>query len=112
MENRKVKRKETDTSTAFLDSLKHLTDIPELAFNSTNQLITLSNLETLEYFNVFQRLKVAERDKLVCRIECQLRNICQMFKGIQKSGRSISLLSFHFAVFHLSTYLNRSIFPE
>ena len=54
MENRKEKRKETDTSTAFLDSLKHLTDIPELAFNSTNQLITLSNLETLEYIEVNQ----------------------------------------------------------
>lgn len=54
MENRKEKRKETDHSPAFLDSLKHLTDIPELAFNSTNQLITLSNLETLEYIEVNQ----------------------------------------------------------
>ncbi|HWR75449.1 MAG TPA: PAS domain S-box protein [Bacteroidales bacterium] len=54
MENRKEKRKETDASPAFLDSLKHLTDIPELAFNSTNQLITLSNLETMEYIEVNQ----------------------------------------------------------
>jgi PAS domain S-box-containing protein len=54
MENRKEKRKETDHSPAFLDSLKHLTDIPELAFNSTNQLITLSNIETLEYIEVNQ----------------------------------------------------------
>jgi PAS domain S-box-containing protein len=54
METRKEKRKETDASPAFLDSLRHLTDIPELAFNSTNQLITLSNLETMEYIEVNQ----------------------------------------------------------
>ncbi|MEZ4999033.1 MAG: hypothetical protein R2758_16830 [Bacteroidales bacterium] len=37
-----------------LASLKHLADIPELAFNSTNQLITLSNLETQKYIEVNQ----------------------------------------------------------
>ncbi|MCU0457557.1 MAG: PAS domain S-box protein [Bacteroidales bacterium] len=53
-----VKRKETvndsETSPAYLTSLKHLADIPELAFNSTNQLITLSNLETQKYIEVNQ----------------------------------------------------------
>ena len=54
MENRKEKPRKSDTSPALLASLKHLADIPELAFNSTNQLITLSNLETQEYIEVNQ----------------------------------------------------------
>ncbi len=39
---------------AHLTSLAQLSDIPELAFNSTNQLITLSNLETGSYIEVNQ----------------------------------------------------------
>jgi PAS domain S-box-containing protein len=54
MENRKEKTRDTDISPAFLASLKHLADIPELAFNTTNQLITLSNLETQQYIEVNQ----------------------------------------------------------
>jgi len=52
MENRTEKTRDTDPSPAFLASLKHLADIPELAFNTTNQLITLSNLETQQYIEV------------------------------------------------------------
>jgi PAS domain S-box-containing protein len=54
MENRTEKTRNTDPSPAFLASLKHLADIPELAFNTTNQLITLSNLETQQYIEVNQ----------------------------------------------------------
>ena len=54
MEKRKEKVTESETSPAYLASLKHLADIPELAFNSTNQLITLSNLETQKYIEVNQ----------------------------------------------------------
>ena len=45
---------ESEITTAFEASLKLLSDIPELAFNTTNQLITLSNLETQEYIEVNQ----------------------------------------------------------
>jgi PAS domain S-box-containing protein len=48
------KSKESEITSTFKASLKHLADIPELAFNSTNQLITLSNLETQEYIEVNQ----------------------------------------------------------
>ena len=54
MENRKEKHRKSDSSPSFTASLKHLADIPELAFNSTNQLITLSNLETQQYIEVNQ----------------------------------------------------------
>ncbi len=54
MENRKEKPRKSDSSPSFTASLKHLADIPELAFNSTNQLITLSNLETQQYIEVNQ----------------------------------------------------------
>jgi PAS domain S-box-containing protein len=54
MEKRKVTVNESGNSPAYLTSLKHLADIPELAFNSTNQLITLSNLETQKYIEVNQ----------------------------------------------------------
>lgn len=54
MENRKEKSRKSDQSSPFPASLKYLTDIPELAFNSTNQLITLSNLETQQYIEVNQ----------------------------------------------------------
>ncbi|MRR19577.1 PAS domain S-box protein [bacterium] len=54
MENRKEKTRKSDNSSVFPASLKHLADIPELAFNSTNQLITLSNLETQQYIEVNQ----------------------------------------------------------
>ena len=45
---------ESEITTAFEASLKLLSEIPELAFNTTNQLITLSNLETQEYIEVNQ----------------------------------------------------------
>jgi len=54
MENRKEKPRESDPSSIFPASLKNLSDIPGLAFNSTNQLITLSNLETQQYIEVNQ----------------------------------------------------------
>jgi PAS domain S-box-containing protein len=54
MEKRKDPVNEPENSPAYLTSLKHLADIPELAFNSTNQLITLSNLETQKYIEVNQ----------------------------------------------------------
>ncbi|MBE0673662.1 MAG: PAS domain S-box protein, partial [Bacteroidales bacterium] len=54
MENRKEKPRESDPSPVFPASLKTLSDIPGLAFNSTNQLITLSNLETQQYIEVNQ----------------------------------------------------------
>lgn len=54
MEKKKETVNDSETSPAYLTSLKHLADIPELAFNSTNQLITLSNLETQKYIEVNQ----------------------------------------------------------
>ncbi len=54
METRKEKTRKSDPQPAFVVSLKHLADIPELAFNTTNQLITLSNLETQQYIEVNQ----------------------------------------------------------
>ena len=54
MEKRKEPVNEPENSPEYLTSLKHLADIPELAFNSTNQLITLSNLETQKYIEVNQ----------------------------------------------------------
>ena len=46
--------KESEIKTASEVSLKLLADIPALAFNTTNQLITLSNLESQEYIEVNQ----------------------------------------------------------
>jgi PAS domain S-box-containing protein len=54
MEKKKEKVNDEETSPSYLTSLKRLADIPELAFNSTNQLITLSNLETQKYIEVNQ----------------------------------------------------------
>ncbi|MDX9773330.1 MAG: PAS domain S-box protein [Bacteroidales bacterium] len=54
MEKTKEIINSSDPSTPNLASLKHLADIPELAFNSTNQLITLSDLETQKYIEVNQ----------------------------------------------------------
>jgi PAS domain S-box-containing protein len=54
MEKRKEPVNEPENSPEYLTSLKYLADIPELAFNSTNQLITLSNLETQKYIEVNQ----------------------------------------------------------
>jgi len=54
MDKRKEKVNDPDPSPEYLTSLRHLADIPELAFNSTNQLITLSNLETQKYIEVNQ----------------------------------------------------------
>ena len=46
--------KESEITTTSEVSLKLLAEIPELAFNTTNQLITLSNLESQEYIEVNQ----------------------------------------------------------
>ena len=46
--------KESGITTTSEVSLKLLAEIPELAFNTTNQLITLSNLESQEYIEVNQ----------------------------------------------------------
>ncbi len=54
MEKRKESVNEPEHSAEYLTSLKYLAEIPELAFNSTNQLITLSNLETQKYIEVNQ----------------------------------------------------------
>jgi PAS domain S-box-containing protein len=54
MEKTKEITNDYDNTPSFLTSLKHLADIPELAFNSTNQLITLSDLETEKYIEVNQ----------------------------------------------------------
>ncbi|MRR21570.1 PAS domain S-box protein [bacterium] len=54
MEKRKEPVNEPENSPEYLTSLRHLAEIPELAFNSTNQLITLSNLETQKYIEVNQ----------------------------------------------------------
>ncbi len=54
MEKTKEITNDPDNTPSFLTSLKHLADIPELAFNSTNQLITLSDLETEKYIEVNQ----------------------------------------------------------
>jgi PAS domain S-box-containing protein len=54
MEKRKDPVNEPENSPEYLTSLRHLAEIPELAFNSTNQLITLSNLETQKYIEVNQ----------------------------------------------------------
>lgn len=54
MEKRKERVTDPEESPAYLTALKHLADIPELAFNTTNQLITLSNLETQKYIEVNQ----------------------------------------------------------
>lgn len=52
MEKRKETVNESENSPDYLTALKNLADIPELAFNTTNQLITLSNLETQKYIEV------------------------------------------------------------
>ncbi len=54
MENRKEKTRESDSSQIIPSSPRQLADIPELTFNSTNQLITISNLETQQYIEVNQ----------------------------------------------------------
>lgn len=52
--SRKEPVNEPEHSEEYLTSLRNLAEIPELAFNSTNQLITLSNLETQKYIEVNQ----------------------------------------------------------
>ncbi|MGB3924459.1 MAG: PAS domain S-box protein, partial [Bacteroidales bacterium] len=54
MEKRKEPVNEPEHSEEYLTSLRNLAEISELAFNSTNQLITLSNLETQKYIEVNQ----------------------------------------------------------
>ncbi len=54
MDKNKSTGSKSGASQSHLTSLAHLSDIPELAFNSTNQLITLSNLETEKYIEVNQ----------------------------------------------------------
>ena len=54
MEKRKESVNEPEHSTEYLTYQRHLAEIPELAFNSTNQMITLSNLETQKYIEVNQ----------------------------------------------------------
>ncbi|MDX9730053.1 MAG: hypothetical protein RBT50_12375, partial [Bacteroidales bacterium] len=54
MEKRKETVNNPEGTPDYLASLKHLAEIPELAFNTTNQLITLSNLETQKYIEVNQ----------------------------------------------------------
>lgn len=52
MEKRKESVDKSESSPDYLTALKNLADIPGLAFNTTNQLITLSNLETQKYIEV------------------------------------------------------------
>ncbi len=54
MEKRTEKTLDPDLSSGSADSIAQLSDIPEIAFNATNQLISLSNIETQEYIDVNQ----------------------------------------------------------
>jgi PAS domain S-box-containing protein len=54
MEKRTEKTLDPALSSGSADSIAQLSDIPEIAFNATNQLISLSNMETQEYIDVNQ----------------------------------------------------------
>lgn len=94
MENRKEKLSELSPSPAYLASLKHLADIPELAFNTTNQLITLSDLETQKYIEVNQAFLDTtgyRRDEIIGKTSDDIQLYVDLIQG-RKYMRLLSRL--------------------
>ncbi|MDX9903453.1 MAG: PAS domain S-box protein [Bacteroidales bacterium] len=92
MEKRKEKTRNTDSLSDFPASLNLPADIPELAFNSTNQLITVSNLETQQYIEVNQAFLETtgySREDIIGKTSDDI----QLYVDLVQNRRNMRLLS-------------------
>lgn len=92
MEKRKEPVIEPEHSEEYLTSLKNLAEIPELVFNSTNQLITLSNLETQKYVEVNQAFLDAtgyRKEEIIGKTS----NDIQLYVDLIQSRKHMRLIS-------------------
>jgi len=92
MEKRKEKTRNTDLPSDIPASLNLPADIPILAFNSTNQLITLSNLETQQYIEVNQAFLETtgySREDIIGKTSDDI----QLYVDLVQNRRNMRLLS-------------------
>ncbi|MCI0523446.1 MAG: PAS domain S-box protein, partial [Bacteroidales bacterium] len=92
MKNRSENTQNPDLSSGFLDSIAQLSDVPEIAFNATNQLISLSNIETLEYIDVNQAFLDTlgyKREEIIGRTSDDI----QLYVDLVQSRKYMILLS-------------------
>ena len=92
IDNQENEQKNTDFPVGQHISLDNLTDIPGLAFDSTNQLITLSNIETGEYVEAnkaFLDTLGYSREEIIGKTSDDL----QLYVDIVQSRKFIRLLS-------------------
>lgn len=92
MDNQTINSEQENSATNFIHAIHSLADIPEIAFNSTNQLIAISNLETEEYIEVNQAFLDTlgySREEIVGRTSGDI----QLYVDLVQSRKYLRLLS-------------------